>query len=485
MARFAWPDRYTPDAENYGLPKAGLALLEAYYDNGWRAVDELRALKAYHPMIWPSGDDETPQVGPNRVPAAIARAMVDYYDHAPENLVPRGRCLAAGDQAGQNLMGAGLVGAFEDWLVGRDVPILTDHRVRHLALDETGRVTGVVAEHGGREIAIRATHGVIFGTGGYAHSQELQERYQKTRIFGSCAGAGSTGDFIPMAGEARAMLGNMTSVWGGAIILEQSLDGKPLGTVGFTLPGDSMIFVNRTGRRVVNEHRNYSSRARVHEDYDPSAELYPNKFLFMILDERSRNRFAGAYPIPGLGERPDWLIEAATIDDFAEKLSARLASLEPRVGEFTLVEDFASELRSEIGRFNGFAATGVDADFNRGAASYDIAALSRTWSNNVTAPHTSGNYENGAKNPNLYPIANTGPYFAIIIARGALDTNGGPVTNENAQVCDANGAPIPGLYGAGNCIAAPTREAYLGPGGTIGPAITFAYIAANHASTAV
>jgi succinate dehydrogenase/fumarate reductase flavoprotein subunit len=162
-----------------------------------------------------------------------------------------------------------------------------------------------------------------------------------------------------------------------------------------------------------------------------------------------------------------WVIEGATLDDLAARIPERLAALDHVVGGLRLAPEFGSELAKTIERFNGFASNGKDEDFQRGEilTEYD-------W--------TGPGHPERKKNPTMYPFNDRGPYYCVLICGQVLDTNGGPKTNSKSEVLRVDGSVIKGLYGAGNCVAAVAGEGYLSGGSTLGPAATFAYLAAKN-----
>ena len=464
MVRFSYPQRFNPDDPKLGISNAEYELLEAFYDHGSDAIDSFRS----------NGDL---RVGEWRM-FALDRPATDYLDHVPENKVPAGRALGPLKEDGSMGLGAELMGQFRAALERRKVSILTSHRAARLINNADGRVIGLECEANGKTVRIRARKAVIFGSGGYAHNTEFVDSYQPaTGLHGSCAMPWSTGDFIDIAAAAGARMGDLSTAWRTQIVLEEALRARTLAAGVFFPPGDSMLQVNRFGQRVVNEKRNYNDRTEVHGVYDPAQADFPNRLLFMVYDQRSAEAFAGSYPFPSDPAGSPWVLSGQTLAELSSRIEARLAEIEGRTGGLHLAPGFASNLGETIKRFNGFAKTGEDQDFGRGKAGYDSEwhlVFSPMAANTSQPP-------NPYPSVTMHPFREEGPYHAIILAAGALDTCGGPAIDAQARVLDSNGRPIPGLFGAGNCIASPSGEAYYGAGHTLGMAAVFGYIAANAA----
>ena len=463
LARFAYPEQYNADTPNLGLADEAYALLEAFYDNGTVAVDRLAEIGALKSLQWkmPGQSDAPP----------------DYFDHAPENAVPAGRALGPANADGSQGVGSDLIEQLETALRKRGQTILTDHLVQRVVMNDDA-VIGLEVDSGGNTVTVRARKAVVFGAGGYAHNPEFVRLYQRNHSYGACASGASTGNFIDIGGAAGARLGNMFGAWRGQVMVEECLKNPRLASCVFFPPGDSMLEVNRYGRRVVNEKRNYNDRTKIHFSYDPTTEDFPNHLLFMIFDARTMDSVAGSYPIPARGKTTPYLIEGATLEELTNNIEARLEKIAKHVGGFSLDGRFEANLKATIEQFNDYARKGEDPDFGRGAQDYDQA-----WAGFFGAHRADSSFpENDLPNATMYPLRDEGPYYAFILGAGMLDTNGGPLINEKAQVISTSGEPIKGLYGAGNCVACPSREAYYGAGGTIGLALTFGYIAAMHAT---
>lgn len=152
------------------------------------------------------------------------------------------------------------------------------------------------------------------------------------------------------------------------------------------------------------------------------------------------------------------------------------AMLTPALKQFLLWDQTLAGLARKIGvdpaglertveRSNEHARAGVDPDFGRGTSVHD-----RYYGD-----------PRGGSNPCLGPIEKP-PFYSVEVYPGDLGTKGGLRTDVKARVLRSDDVPIAGLYAAGNCSASVMGNTYPGAGGTIGPAMTFSWIAARHAT---
>lgn len=466
VASYSYPHLFDPESKTLGLSKNAFALLEAYYESGTVMTDLFRStgtLRVGQFYIEPNGE---------------ALGWVDYGRLDGYNRAPKGRSLGVVRADGSLGTGGELIIQFNAKFDALQVPRLTSHQVTRLILNDAGAVVGVEAKTAERIVRIRARRGVIFGTGGFAYNRDLLNSHHIAPVYGGCGVPTNTGDFVGIAAAVGAKMGNMASAFRAQIVLEEALQYASVPSDVWVPPGDSMFLVNKYGRRGLNEKRSYHDRTRAQVAYDPNRWEFPNQLMFMLYDERTAALYGGIHPLPDLPTGSSAVLAGNTWDELADRLDERLAALSSQTGNIRLAPSFKAELAKTVSRFNRFARNGKDEDFERGDFEFDLATdtiygMPRT---NTRWGTTSG------KNLTMYPMQEKGPYFAIILAPGVLDTNGGPTINANGQIIREDGTPISGLYGAGNCIASPCHDVYWGLGGTIGPAMTFGYLAGKHAS---
>lgn len=342
-------------------------------------------------------------------------------------------------------MGNAIAIGLRKGLVDAGVPISYETELTDLVI-ENGRVVGVKVTKDGQSQEIRATKGVIIGSGGFEKNLEMREKYQPqpTSIDWTTGAPTNQGGGILAGITAGADIDLMDDSWWGPTI--PLPNGPWFCLAERNLPGS--IIVNAAGKRYMNEALPYVEAT--HEIYKGEATGVTHVPSWMIIDQRYRNRYLFA----GLGPRQPfpgrWLKEGVI------KKSSTIAGLAEAIGVP------AEDLTATIERFNGFATTGVDEDFHRGESAYD-----KYYSDHTVKP-----------NPSLHTI-DQGPFYAVKIVPGDLGTKGGLVTDERARVLRADGSVIEGLYAAGNASSAVMGNTYAGPGATIGPAITFGYLAAE------
>ncbi|MER5829230.1 3-oxosteroid 1-dehydrogenase [Streptomyces sp. NPDC002130] len=388
------------------------------------------------------------------VPAGMVVFSADYKWVALAAVNARGaavaaQCLARGAKAatlGQKplTMGQALAAGLRAGLRSAGVPVWLNTPLTDLHV-ENGRVTGAVVTRDGAPGLLRARRGVIVGSGGFEHNAAMRQRFQRQPIGTewTVGAKENTGDGIRAGERLGAALDLMDDAWWGPAI---PIPGQPYFCLAErTLPGG--LLVNGAGRRFVNEAAPYSDV--VHTMYDEH-EAIPS---WLITDQNYRNRYLFKDVLPTLPFPDAWYDSGAAHKEWT--LDALAASIGVP----------AAALRTSVNRFNAQALQGEDPDFHRGDSAYD---------HYYTDPSV---LPNSCLAPLWLP-----PYHAFRIVPGDLGTKGGLRTDARARVLREDGSVIPGLYAAGNASAAVMGHSYAGAGSTIGPAMTFGYIAARDAA---
>jgi 3-oxosteroid 1-dehydrogenase len=350
---------------------------------------------------------------------------------------------------GKDLRGAGpaLQGRLFQIALREQVPIWTESPAKDFIV-EGDRVTGVVVERDGREVRVGARLGVLINAGGFSRNLSMREEYQPkpTSVKWTQVNPGDTGEMIQAAMRLGAAVELMDEAWWlPSSYLE---DGT---FMGFHSPNDigkpHCIAVDGQGLRFANESCSYMEFGQLMY----GAGAVP---AWAIFDSRHRRNYSWGTILPG--KTPKRLLDCGYIKK-AESLSelARMCGID------------AGGLLDTIVRFNGFVSNGVDRDFHRGESAYN-----RYYGDPTVKP-----------NPNLGTIQKA-PFYAVAIHPGDVGTSGGILADEFARALRDDGSVIEGLYVTGNSSAAAMGRSYPGAGSSIGPSMTFGYIAARHAAGA-
>ncbi|MEO3999628.1 FAD-dependent oxidoreductase [Mesorhizobium sp. CAU 1732] len=313
------------------------------------------------------------------------------------------------------------------------------------------RVVGASLARPGGETRVRATRGVVLAAGGFPHDPERLEMLAPQAggsSHRSAAPRENTGDGIRLGEGAGGMLAQdlVSNVALAPVSLVPRADGS---TAHFphlierAKPG--IIAVTPQGRRFVSEADSYHDFMQALIAVTPAGQP---PFCWLIADHRAQRRWglgwSKPFPFPlGPAVRSGYLKRGRTLFDLAQACGIP-----------------ADVLADTVARFNADAAKGRDTEFHRGESAYN---------------RVQGDADN-QPNPSLAPL-DRGPFYAVRIEPGSLGTFAGLTTDPSTRVLDAGGQPIPGLHAIGNDMASVMGGNYPSGGITLGPAMTFGYIA--------
>ncbi|MGB1563865.1 MAG: FAD-dependent oxidoreductase [Sinimarinibacterium flocculans] len=435
----SWPDYY--DAPGASVP--GRAVVSELFDV--RQLGEWRAKLRPGFVPLPAHLDEAMQLPLIKRSGAAKKVLLRVLGRAiADKLTGRARRTAGEALQGQLLHAALKAG----------VDIRLDAPVSELIVDD-GRVRGVVAQIDGKPQRLAAALGVLLSAGGFARNQQMLDRHiPGTSAQWSSTIEADTGEVI----EAAQRIGGATVQMSERIGMQIAWPpGSEQMKVKAAMQNDickpHAIVVDRTGVRFAREsssHPEFSERMLERRD-----TAVPS---WMICDSQYLAKYMLAGTMPGRKKPQAWLdAKFLRSGDTIEALAAAC-------------EIDGARLRETVERYNGFVDRGRDEDFGRGDSAYDRWVGDPLSASPDTPSNTLGRIEQG-------------PFYAVALYPGDVGTYGGLLTDVHARVLREDGSAIDGLYATGTSAASVMGHAEPGPGGSIGPALTWAYVAAQHALT--
>jgi len=386
-----------------------------------------------------------------RKPASFAYVARHVMRHALDLLLYR--------RGKRRVNGNALVAALAASAIDRGVEILTGRpalRLLHASSDGLARVTGAVLGGGDGEVTVHARCGVVLACGGFPHDVARKKALLPHAPTGlehhSAASRGNTGDGLRLGESAGGVVD--TGLRQAAALAPVSLvpqrDGSAVHfphLIERAKPG--LIAVTAAGQRFTNEANSYHDFMQALLASTPAGQAAQ---AWLLCDHRFIRRYGlGAVKPAPMPLRPwlkqGYLLRGSTVADLAQVCGIDVDAL-----------------RATVARYNAQALSGQDEDFHKGETAYN---------------RVQGDADHGSPNPCMAPLQQ-GPFYAVRVVPGSLGTFAGLKVNTQAQVLDAQGQAITGLYASGNDMNSMMGGNYPSGGITLGPAMTFGFLAAEH-----
>lgn len=348
--------------------------------------------------------------------------------------------------------GNALAGRLAKAAMDLQIPVWLSSPVTRLVVEYDG-VAGAIVQHEGKSIRVNATRGVVLACGGFPHDVERRKQLFPHAPTGkehySPSPQSNTGDGLRLAESVGGFVD--VTIPHAAAWVPASVTTRADGTNGVmphfidrAKPG--VIAVTPSGKRFTNEGNSYHDFVQA---MVKACKGEPEVSAWLLCDHATlRDYGLGAVapaPLPiGRHLKSGYLKQGQTLVELATTIGITPAALEATVAQF-----------------NAKAESGEDPQFGKGSTAYN-----RFQGDSLVTP-----------NPCVAPLK-TGPFYAIKLVVGDIGTFAGLVTDERTRVLDSARKPIKGLYAVGNDAASIMGGNYPGAGITLGPALTFGYVAA-------